>query len=331
MQGCRLSGVGSSVPTTILTNKDLESFVDTNDEWIVSRTGIKQRHILGKGETLGGLAVTASLKALEMAGVQAADLDLVLFATSSPDDLFGGACQVQAAIGAKRAVSFDLTAACSGFVVALVTGSQFIKTGTYKNVLVIGGDALSRVIDWRDRGTCILFGDACGAVVLTASTDGSCSMLGMDMHSDGNGQKNLHCLFSGEGNKPLLPDPESSARAAYSNLYMNGTEVFKFAVRTVPTVIEAALAKAGLTTADVDWLVMHQANQRILDAAAARLGLPPHKVVSNLASYGNTSAASIPLALDEAVRGGRVRAGDKIAMAGFGAGLTWAGAIVKWG
>ncbi|MEW5304499.1 MAG: hypothetical protein WDW38_007428 [Sanguina aurantia] len=266
-----------------------------------------------------------------MAGVQAADLDLVLFATSSPDDLFGGACQVQAAIGAKRAVSFDLTAACSGFVVALVTGSQFIKTGTYKNVLVIGGDALSRVIDWRDRGTCILFGDACGAVVLTASTDGSCSMLGMDMHSDGNGQKNLHCLFSGEGNKPLLPDPESSARAAYSNLYMNGTEVFKFAVRTVPTVIEAALAKAGLTTADVDWLVMHQANQRILDAAAARLGLPPHKVVSNLASYGNTSAASIPLALDEAVRGGRVRAGDKIAMAGFGAGLTWAGAIVKWG
>lgn len=277
--------------------------------------------------------------------MEAKDIDLILFATSSPDDVFGSACQVQASIGASRAVAFDLTAACSGFVVALVTGSQYIRAGTYRNVLVVGGDALSRFVDWRDRGTCILFGDGCGAVVLRASDDPGAqgAILGMDMGSDGNGHKSLHCMFSGAGLKPLQ-EPAShdassassasagpSSHASYANIHMAGQEVFKFAVRTVPTVIDGALAKAGMQKEDVDWLVMHQANQRILDAAAQRLGLPSERVVSNLAQYGNTSAASIPLALDQAVRGGLIKPGDKLAMAGFGAGLTWAGAIVRWG
>jgi len=278
-------------------------------------------------------AAKASIKALEMAGVEAGDIDLILMATSTPDDAFGSACQVQALIGAKKAVCFDLTAACSGFVLALVTASQFIKTGTYKKVLVIGADALSRITDWRDRGTCILFGDGCGAVVVTATPDQQqpCSLLGVDMHSDGNGQKSLNAVFTGGGGKPYGDGESPSADASYGNIAMNGQEVFKFAVRSVPTVVEGALAKAGMGKEDIDWLVCHQANQRILDAAAQRLGMPSERVISNLAEYGNTSAASIPLALDEAVRAGKVKEGDVVAMAGFGAGLTWAAAIVRWG
>ncbi|GFR46151.1 hypothetical protein Agub_g7678 [Astrephomene gubernaculifera] len=328
-----LIGVGSSVPETFLTNHDLEKLVDTNDEWIVTRTGIRKRHVLGKGETLSQHGITSAKRALEMAGISAQELDLVLFCTSSPDDLFGCACQVQAGIGASRAVAFDLTAACSGFVVGLVTAAQYIRAGTYRNVLVLGGDALSRFIDWRDRGTCILFGDGCGAVVVSANPDPAApgALLGHDMGSDGAGRKHLYCDFTGADLKPLSEGAAPSSHASYGNLHMAGQEVFKFAVRTVPTVIDNALARANMQKEEVDWLVMHQANQRILDAAAQRLGLPSERVVSNLAQYGNTSAASIPLALDEAVREGRIRAGDKLAMAGFGAGLTWAGAIVRWG
>ncbi|GIL80876.1 hypothetical protein Vretifemale_9939 [Volvox reticuliferus] len=326
-----LVGVGSSVPETYLTNHDLERLVETSDEWIVTRTGIRKRHVLGKGETLAQHGITSAKRALEMAGIAAEDVDLVLFATSSPDDVFGSACQ--AAIGARHAVAFDLTAACSGFVVALVTAAQYIRAGTFRTVLVVGGDALSRFVDWRDRGTCILFGDGCGAVVVTANPDSEAqgAILGMEMGSDGEGHKHLHCTYAGGGLKPLGDGPTPSSHAAYSNIYMAGQDVFKFAVRTVPAVIDGALAKANLQKDAVDWLVMHQANQRILDAAAQRLGLPADRVVSNLSQYGNTSAASIPLALDEAVRGGRIQKGDKIAMAGFGAGLTWAGAIVRWG
>eukprot|EP00877_Chromochloris_zofingiensis_P011180 jgi/Chrzof1/6315/Cz18g03070.t1_KAS3[v5.2] len=276
-------------------------------------------------------AAKACLKALEMAGVAAEEIDLVLLATSTPDDAFGSACQVQAAIGAKNAVAFDLTAACSGFVLALVTAAQYIRTGTFKKVLVIGADALSRITDWRDRGTCILFGDGCGAIVMTAApADAPCNLLGVDMHSDGAGQKSLYAKYSGEGGKPYA-DGHASAHATYGNIAMQGQEVFKFAVRSVPQVIEAAIDKAGLQKDDIDWLVMHQANQRILDAAAQRLGLPSERVVSNLSEYGNTSAASIPLALDEAVRAGNIKDGDVVALAGFGAGLTWAAAIVRWG
>ncbi|KAF6262391.1 thiolase-like protein [Scenedesmus sp. NREL 46B-D3] len=331
MVGCKLVGVGSSVPATVLSNTDMEKFVETNDDWIATRTGIKRRHILAEGETMAGHAAEACRKAMEMASVSAADINMVIMATSTPDDAFGSACQVQAALGAKNAVAFDLTAACSGFVLALVTAAQFVRTGTAKHVLVVGADAMSRLVDWRDRGTCILFGDGCGAVVVTAAPDGeSCSLLGVDMHSDGNGQKSLHAMYSGCGGKPFQ-DADASRDASYGNVHMAGQDVFKFAVRSVPSVIDAALKQAQLSTDDVDWLVMHQANQRILDAAAQRLGLPAERVVSNLAEYGNTSAASIPLALDEAVRAGKVKQGDVLAMAGFGAGLTWAGAIVRWG
>lgn len=286
-----------------------------------------------------------------MAGVSAADVDMVLLSTSSPDDLFGSACAVSSAIGAKKAVAFDLTAACSGFVLGLVTGAQYIRTGAARNVLVVGADALSRYVDWRDRGTCILFGDGCGAVLLTAAEgEGGASggaggagsaasasavadgLLGSSMASDGSGQKHLNALFACDGGKALSPDDAfASGRGAYANIAMNGQEVFKFAVRAVPQVLEAALRAANLEAKDVDWLVLHQANQRILDAAASRLGVPNERVVSNLAEYGNTSAASIPLALDEAVRSGKVKKGDTLAIAGFGAGLTWAGAIVRWG
>eukprot|EP00878_Enallax_costatus_P030494 GHUV01033202.1.p1 GENE.GHUV01033202.1~~GHUV01033202.1.p1 ORF type:complete len:287 (+),score=53.14 GHUV01033202.1:171-1031(+) len=202
--GCKLAGVGSSVPSTVLSNVDLEQFVDTNDEWITTRTGIKRRHILAEGESMSEHAAKACAKALEMAGVSAEDVNIVLMSTSTPDDVFGSACQVQAAIGAKNAVAFDLTAACSGFVLGLVTAAQYIRTGMAKHILVVGADAMSRVVDWRDRGTCILFGDGCGAVLVSAAPDGeSCSLLGVDMHSDGNGMKSLHASYSGCGGKPF--------------------------------------------------------------------------------------------------------------------------------
>lgn len=261
-----------------------------------------------------------------------ADIDVVILATSSPDDLFGSATGVAAAVGTKSAVAFDITAACSGFVVGLVTATQFVRAGGARNVLVIGADALSRYVDWRDRGTCILFGDGAGAVVVSADANASpdqCALRGFKMASDGVGLKHLNAPFACAGGKASGPDP--SAMGAYANIAMNGQEVFKFAVRAVPTVLEAALADANLPPSAIDWLVLHQANQRILDAAASRLGVPPERVVSNLARYGNTSAASIPLALNEAVRGGDIKAGDTLAVAGFGAGLTWAGAIVRWG
>jgi len=290
-----------------------------------------QRHILASGESLSQHASAAAAAALAMAGVAAADVDMVVLATSSPDDLFGSACEVAATLGATSAVAFDLTAACSGFVVGLITGSQFIKTGAARTVLVVGADALSRYVDWRDRGTCILFGDGAGAVVLTVAADANapCALLGASMGSDGAGAKHLNARFACDGGKATGAEP--SARGAYANIAMNGQEVFKFAVRAVPNVLEAALKDAGLTPSSIDWLVLHQANQRILDAAATRLGVPADRVVSNLARYGNTSAASIPLALDEAVRGGRIKAGDTVALAGFGAGLTFAGALVRWG
>ena len=396
-------GVGASVPSTVLTNDDLARLVDTNDEWITTRTGIKRRHVLAPGETMTQHAAAAALKALEMAGIAPQDVDMVILCTSTPDDAFGGAGQVQAAIGATSAVAFDLTGACSGFVLGVVTAAQYLRTGLAKRAVVVGADALSRITDWTDRGTCILFGDGCGAVVLAASdavpeayaaseagrraadkaaeaaakaevaaaagaaAAGSaaaaapvpagvrgrgppgCAILGVDMKSDGRGHKSLNCVYrppaaGGEGgsdgssnttaaaaSKPTAPPEQAGSPAQYSNIAMAGQEVFKFAVRSVPAVIDSALDAAGVAKEEIDWLVMHQANARILDAAAQRLGLPAERVVTNLSEYGNTSAASIPLALDEAVRGGKVKGGDLMAMAGFGAGLTWAGAIVRWG
>lgn len=325
--GLAITGCGSATPEGVVTNDHLTSLVDTSDEWITARTGIRSRHVVAETESLGQLAHQAAIAALEMANLAATDLDLIILTTSTPEDLFGSAGQIQAKLGANRAVAFDLTAACSGFIFGLVTAAQFMRTGTYRNVLLIGADVLSRWVDWRDRGTCILFGDGAGAVVLQSREQDQ--LLGFELRSDGT---QGHDLTLGYQSQPQQLSPEITVQqGGYQKIYMNGKEVYKFAVQKVPEIVEKALFRANLTVDQVDWLLLHQANQRILDAVSDRLGIPRQKIISNLAHYGNTSAASIPLALDEAVRSGKVKPGDVIAAAGFGAGLTWGSAIFKWG
>ena len=326
--GVAITGCGSATPDQFLSNEELSQIVETSDEWIKSRTGIGKRHLADQSVSLSQLAAQAAIKALEMAQVSPRDIDLILLATSTPDDLFGSAAQVQSQIGANRAIAFDLTAACSGFLVGLVTATQFIRTGTYRNVLVIGADVLSRWVDWNDRATCVLFGDGAGAVLCQAN-DTKDNILGFELHSDGSQNSSLNLAYEGE--ELPLKEGVRVQKGTYKPLTMNGREVYRFAVAKVPEVIEKALYRANLTTSDIDWLVLHQANQRIMDAVSDRLKLPPEKVISNLSEYGNTSAASIPLALDEAVRSGKVKKGDIIASSGFGAGLTWGGIIFRWG
>ncbi|MDX2230691.1 MAG: beta-ketoacyl-ACP synthase III [Leptolyngbyaceae cyanobacterium bins.349] len=325
--GVAVTGCGSAAPDTTLDNEQLSQIVDTSNEWITARTGIQQRRLATPTESLTTLAATAAQQAIAMAGLAPTDIDLILLATSTPDDLFGTACRVQALLGATRAVAFDLTAACSGFVFGLVTAAQYIRTGTYQNVVLIGADVLSRWVDWSDRRTCILFGDGAGAVVLQASDRDR--LLGFELRSDGSQNHYLNLDYQSE--PTTLVEGVEIGQGTFHPITMNGQEVYRFAVRRVPEVLEKALFRADLTTADVDWLLLHQANQRILDAVADRLKIPTEKVISNLANYGNTSAASIPLALDEAVRQGQVQAGHRIAIAGFGAGLTWGAAIFEWG
>ncbi|KAI7740595.1 hypothetical protein M8C21_029888 [Ambrosia artemisiifolia] len=332
-KGCKLVGCGSAVPKLEVSNDDLSKIVDTTDEWISVRTGIRNRRVLTGKEKMTGLAVEAARKALEMAEVDADDVDLVLLCSSTPDDLFGSAPQIQAALGCKgNPLAFDITAACSGFVLGLVSASCYIRGGGFKNVLVIGADALSRYVDWTDRGTCILFGDAAGAVLLQACDSEEDGVFGFDLHSDGEGYRHLHTgikeneEFGTNGSVVGFPPKGGS----YSYIQMNGKEVFRFACRVVPQSVEVALENAGLARSSIDWLLLHQANQRILDAVATRLEIPSDRVISNLANYGNTSAASIPLALDEAVRSGKIKPGQTIATSGFGAGLTWGSAIIRW-
>lgn len=315
------------MPDVSLDNEALSQVVDTSDEWIATRTGIRNRRLSGADGSLRSIASQAAQNALDMAGLAAADLDLIILATSTPDDLFGSASQIQADLGAIQAVAFDLTAACSGFVFGMVTAAQFIRTGTYQNILLIGADILSRWTDWSDRRTCVLFGDGAGAVVMQASERDR--LLGFEIRSDGTQNECLTLAYQAEPRN--LVNEISVGQGTYRPIAMNGQEVYRFAVKRVPEVIEKALFRASLSTDQVDWLLLHQANQRILDAVAQRLNIPDPKVISNMASYGNTSAASIPLALDEAVRQGRVKAGDRIAAAGFGAGLTWGAAIFQWG
>ncbi|HEY9627935.1 MAG TPA: beta-ketoacyl-ACP synthase 3 [Coleofasciculaceae cyanobacterium] len=326
--GIAITGSGSAAPVHVLDNAGLSQLVETSDEWIADRTGIRQRHLAQPQESLRLIAAEAAQKALEMAQLAPMDVDLIILATSTPDDLFGTASQVQAELGAMKAVAFDLTAACSGFVFGLVTAAQFIRTGVYQNVLLIGGDILSRWTDWSDRRTCVLFGDGAGAVVMQANTE-SDRLLGFELRSDGT-QNNCLTLAYQPQPKTLL-EPVTIGQGSFQFIQMNGQEVYRFAVRKVPEVIEKALFRANLSVEQVDWLVLHQANQRILDAVADRLGIPSEKVISNMARYGNTSAASIPIALDEAVRSGKVKPGDVIATSGFGAGLTWGAAIFRWG
>jgi 3-oxoacyl-[acyl-carrier-protein] synthase-3 len=310
-----------------LDNQQLSRIVETSDEWITARTGIRQRRLATAGESLTKFSAQAAAQAIAMVGLSPTDIDLILLATSTPDDLFGTACRVQAELGATRAVAFDLTAACSGFVFGLVTAAQYIRTGTYQNIVLIGADILSRWVNWGDRGTCILFGDGAGAVVLQANE--SDRLLGFELRSDGSQNPYLNLAYQPQA-KPLIDDIVID-QSSFNPITMNGQEVYRFAVRRVPEVIEKALFRANLTADQVDWLLLHQANQRILDAVADRLKIPAEKVISNLARYGNTSAASIPLALDEQVRQGNVKDGDTIVSAGFGAGLTWGAAIFQWG
>jgi 3-oxoacyl-[acyl-carrier-protein] synthase III len=326
--GVAFTGSGSAVPEVALDNQALSQVVETSDEWIASRTGIRQRYLSGAEGSLRAIATQAAQKALEMSGVAPGEIDLIILATSTSDDLFGSASQIQADLGAVKAVAFDLTAACSGFVFGMVTAAQFIRTGTYRNVLLIGADILSRWVDWGDRRTCVLFGDGAGAVVMQACEGGD-RLLGFEIRSDGSQNDCLTLAYQAEPRE--LTEGVTVGQGTYQPIAMNGQEVYRFAVKKVPEVIEKALHRSGLGTDQVDWLLLHQANQRILDAVAQRLGIADEKVISNMARYGNTSAASIPLALDEAVRQGRVKAGDVIAASGFGAGLTWGAAIFRWG
>ena len=325
--GMAITGCGSAAPETVLTNNHLAKMVETSDEWINTRTGMRNRHIASPTESLSQLSAMAAQSAIAMAGISATDLDLIILATSTPDDLFGSACKVQGLIGATNAVAFDLTAACSGFIFALITASQFVRGGVYKNVLVVGADVLSRWIDWSDRSSCVLFGDGAGAVVCQSKADGD-RLLGFEMYSKGSQNNCLNVNYCGTA-KPLVENI-TAQHGTYQPVTMNGREVYRFAVAKVPEAIGKAMFRANLTADDIDWLLLHQANQRIMDAVAKRLNIPSHKILSNIAEYGNTSAASIPLALDAAVREGKVKPGDTIAASGFGAGLTWGSAIFKW-
>jgi 3-oxoacyl-[acyl-carrier-protein] synthase-3 len=326
--GIAITGSGSATPPAVLDNDGMSQFVETSDEWISSRTGIRRRHLSDAQGSLTDIATQAAQAAIAMSGITPADLDLIILATSTSDDLFGSASKIQSELGAIKAAAFDITAACSGFVFGMVTAAQFIRTGTYQNVLLIGADLLSRWTDWSDRRTCVLFGDGAGAVVMQAHEGGD-RLLGFELHSDGSQN---HCLnLSYQGEPRELIEGVSVGQGNYQPITMDGREVYRFAVKRVPEVLEKALFHASLTVEDVDWLLLHQANQRILDAVAERLNIPSQKVLSNMGDYGNTSAASIPIALDEAVRDGRIQPGDVIAASGFGAGLTWGAAIFRWG
>ncbi len=326
--GLELTGCGGVAPETVLDNETLMQVVDTSDEWIRSRTGIGERHLANPSQSLGELAAAAGRQALSMAGLDPSELDLLVLATSTADDLFGTASWVQHQLNAPQAVAFDLTAACSGFLFSMVTAAQFLRTGVYRNVLVIGADVLSRWVDWHDRRTCVLFGDGAGALVMQRRESGD-RLLGFEMRSDGS-QNNCLTLAYQPQEQSITPEI-SVSQGGYGSIAMNGPEVYKFAVKKVPEAVEKALFRSGLTTQDVDWLLLHQANQRILDAVAKRLKIPSEKVLTNLANYGNTSAASIPLALNEAVRSQQIQPGDTIAASGFGAGLTWGSAVFRWG
>lgn len=319
-------GLGAYVPEKIITNKDLEQVMDTSDEWIVERTGIRERHVAAENEATSDLATKAAQKALEDANITAAEIDLIIVATGTADMAFPAtACLVQDNLKAINAAAFDVSAACSGFIYALVTGSQFIKAGVYRHVLVIGAETLSRITDWSDRKTGMLFGDGAGAAVLGETPEGY-GILGVDLGSNGSGAELLKVPAGGSRNPATVETV--SQRQHY--IHMDGNEVFKFAVKIMGETTRKALQNANLTPADVTYLVPHQANIRIIKSAAKRLDLPMEKVVANVDKYGNTSAASVPIALDEAVKSGVIKPGDIIALVGFGGGLTWASSIMKW-
>nr|WP_212775145.1 beta-ketoacyl-ACP synthase III [Polycladomyces abyssicola] len=326
MRSVGILGTGAHLPEKVLTNFDLEKMVDTSDEWIVSRTGIRERRIAADNEASSDLAVEAGRKALEAAGITPDQLDLIIVATVTPDMMFPAtACLVQDRLGASKAATFDLSAACTGFLYGITTAAQFIANGIYRYALVIGVDCLSKIINWEDRNTCVLFGDGAGAVVLGPVEEGY-GFLSFDLGADGSGGNLL--LQPAGGSR--IPATVESVEKKLHTISMTGGEVFKFAVRVMGNAAEEALKKVGMTKDDIDFLVPHQANIRIIDAAVKRFGLSEDKVIVNLDRYGNMSSASIPVALDEAVREGRIREGDTLVLVGFGGGLTWGAAVLKW-
>lgn len=318
----RICGTGSALPKRIVTNDDLSKIMDTSDEWIRSRTGIVSRHI-AQEETLTSLAVEASRQAIEEAGVLPEEIDMILAATLSADNVLPClACELQRELGAVNAVAFDINAACSGFLFALQTADAYIKSGRYEKILVVGGEILSKMVDWNDRSTCVLFGDGAGAVLVKA--DRECGILGIAQGSDGSRGDALTC-----GNRKINnPCRKDSSELSYTK--MNGQEVYKFAVRTVPRAILEAVEEAGLSVENIDLFVLHQANIRIIESVAKRLKVPMEKFPTNLQECGNISAGSVPVLLDKINREGRINKGDKIVLAGFGGGLTWGAAVLNW-
>jgi len=326
MAHARITGTGAAVPEKVLTNADLEKLVDTTDEWITTRTGIKERRIALEGEFTSTFATTAAKKALEMAGVSAEELDLIIVATVTPDFPFPStACLVQNNLNAKKAAAFDVSAACSGFLFAISIVEKFIKSGSVTKALVIGAETLTRVTDWEDRNSCVLFGDGAGAVILEATSEKT-GVLSTHIHSDGTYWELLHQPACGSRN----PADHRVIDERLTFIKMQGNEVFKLAVRAMEEAAHEALSANNLSVSDIDLFISHQANRRIIDAIGKRLGLSKEQVYINLERYGNTSAASIPIALDEANRAGKLKAGNLVLLDAFGGGLTWASALVRW-
>lgn len=319
-------GTGSYVPEKIITNHELEKSIDTTDHWIIERTGIKERRVIGENEATSDLAIEAAKRAIVDAGITVQEIDLIIVATITPDFQYPPvSCLVKEKLKAVNAAAFDLTAVCTGFIYGLITGSTFIQAGTYKKVLVIGAESLSTITDWTDRNTAILFGDGAGAVILGETKQGY-GILGSDLGAEGAGGDLLKVPAGGS----RLPASLQTVKQHLHFIQMDGNEVFRFAVKIMGETAMKAIEKAGISLDAIDFLVPHQANLRIIQSAARRLKMPIERVVINLDKYGNTSAASIPIALDEAVRNERIKKGDHIVLVGFGGGLTWGASVIKW-
>ncbi|MGY0798077.1 beta-ketoacyl-ACP synthase III [Lysobacter sp. A286] len=319
----RIAGTGSYLPEKVLTNADLSKIVETSDEWIASRTGIRQRHVAAEGETTSDLAYHAAVRAMEAAGVEASELDLIVLGTTTPDIIFPStACLVQHRLGANGCPAFDVNAACSGFIYGLAVADQFIRSGSVKTALVIGAETLTRMLDWTDRATCVLFGDGAGAVVLKA--DSEAGILSTHLHADG-GKKDL--LYNPVGVSVGFKPEEHNAGV---KVMMTGNDVFKHAVKALDAVVEETLEANGLDRSQIDWLIPHQANLRIIELTAKRLEMPMERVVVTVDKHGNTSSGSVPLALDEAVRSGRVKRGQLVLLEAFGGGFTWGSALLRY-
>lgn len=322
-----IAGMGSAYPDRVLTNADLEQMVDTSDEWIRTRTGILERRIAGPDETCSTFAIAAARKALEHAKIDPSEVDLIIVGTVTPDMPFPTvSCMIQDALGCTRAAAMDISAACPGFIYGVTTGAQFVATGMYDTVLVVGAEVLSKITDYTDRNTCVLFGDAAGAAVLRPAREGR-GLLASVLGAEGSGGQHLY--LAGGGSKHPASHETVDQKLHY--LRMNGQEVFKFAVRVMTDSTQKVLEKSGYSLADLDLLVPHQANLRIIDAATKRLDVPGDKVLVNLDRFGNTSTATIPVALDEAVSAGRIKDGDLMVLVSFGAGLVWGAVAVRWG